>query len=96
MFSMMICPLVVKLLMVKTLLPDAFPTYVFAKDSELGVDEISVVCPNAAIAIVNKRKAENEKRRVRIFIDSSYEMNVSAELRNLCASVLRAFGHTHR
>src|SRR5258708_5494997 len=68
---MVIEPLVVRLLIVKTLLPEAFPTYVLANDKELGVEEISVVCcaeARTALAASNKREAAHDRTRFDIFM----------------------------
>src|SRR5579872_360031 len=73
--SIMIVPLVVRLLMVSTLLPDALPTYVLANVSELGVEEISVVCCAGAIEVsTNVSRIQMAKagrmRRFRTSIES--------------------------
>jgi hypothetical protein len=68
MFWMITWPLVVRLLIVITLLPDALPTNVFWKFNELGVAEISVVvfCAKASVVkdtIKQMQQAVWERRR---------------------------------
>src|SRR3954465_9855626 len=75
-------PPLVRFVIVMLLLPDTLPRYVFANVSELGVDEMSVVCAKAVVApnAATKKATSMKVGRVDVCIIQPPSKNTSTAI----------------